>query len=206
MTSVAHKPKPSIRTKQIARRRDVARAAFAVIAREGLDGMSMRAIAAEMECSTGVLTHHFRDKAALIKFVLDVMLEDLSEQLEAADGKDALNSLENFMLVLLPNDPEAEVRWRVFLAFTTASLNEASLRQDQERRESVLHTWLVRMIDNLKQAGRLPADVDSDLEAHFLLCFIDGLGMHTLVAPKLFNRKRQKQLVARYFRTIDGRS
>jgi AcrR family transcriptional regulator len=205
MTAVAQKPRANIRGKQIARRRDVARAAFAVIAREGLDGMSMRAIAAEMECSTGVLTHHFRDKAALIKFVLDVMLEELSEQLETADGKDALNSLKKFILLLLPNDPETEVRWRVFLAFTAASVNEASLRHDQERRESVLHVWLVQMIEGLKHAGRLQDDVDADLEAHFLLCFIDGLGMHTLVAPNLFNLKRQKQLVERYFRTIDGR-
>jgi AcrR family transcriptional regulator len=205
MTPVAQKPRANIQRKQIARRRDVAQASFAVIAREGLEGMSMRAIAAEMECSTGVLTHHFRDKAALIKFVLDVMLEELSEQLESAEGKDAQGSLEKFILVLLPNDPETEVRWRVFLAFTAASVNEASLRQDQERRESVLHDWLVRMIEGLKQAERLPSDLDADLEAHFLLCFIDGLGMHTLVAPKLFNRKRQKQLVERYFRTMDGR-
>lgn len=205
MTSVAQTPKVHIRNKQIARRRDVARAAFAVIAREGLDGMSMRAIAAEMNCSTGVLTHHFRDKAALIKFVLDVLLEELSEQLDAANSEDALGSLEKFMLQLLPNDADTEVRWRVFLAFTTASVNEVSLRQDQERRESALHAWLVRMIEGMKQAGRLHAEVDVDLEAQFLLCFIDGLGMHTLVAPGLFNRKRQKQLVDRYFQTIDGR-
>jgi AcrR family transcriptional regulator len=193
---------PVLRDKQTARRRDVAQAAIAVIARDGLDSMSLRAIASEMRCSTGVLTHYFRDKAALIKFILDVMLEELSEQLASVEADRTPSSLAAFILSLLPNDAETQMRWRVFLAFTAASTTESALRQDQERRESVLHDWLVGIIRRMIADGQLAPDVDAELEAQSLLCFIDGLGMHTLVAPGLYTRPRQQQLIERYVRNL----
>jgi AcrR family transcriptional regulator len=42
------------------RRLDVSEAAWRVIAREGLDRTSLRAIAQELGCTTGVVTHYFR--------------------------------------------------------------------------------------------------------------------------------------------------
>ena len=52
------------------RRIEVAKAAWQVIIREGLDRTSMRAIAQELGSSTGVVTHYFRDKEDLILFAL----------------------------------------------------------------------------------------------------------------------------------------
>jgi AcrR family transcriptional regulator len=45
------------------RRIEVAKAAWQVIIREGLDRTSMRAIAQELGSSTGVVTHYFRFSA-----------------------------------------------------------------------------------------------------------------------------------------------
>ena len=54
------------------RRIEVSEAAWKVIVREGLDRTSMRAIARELDCTTGVVTHYFRDKQELILFALNL--------------------------------------------------------------------------------------------------------------------------------------
>ena len=49
-----------------ARRQELIEASWRVIAAEGLEGVTMRKIAAEAGCTTGRLTHYFADREALI--------------------------------------------------------------------------------------------------------------------------------------------
>ncbi|MEL6124504.1 MAG: helix-turn-helix domain-containing protein, partial [Bacteroidota bacterium] len=66
------------------RRLEVSEAAWRVIVREGLDRTSMRAIAQEMNCTTGVVTHYFRNKEALILFALGQVTERLQALMQNA--------------------------------------------------------------------------------------------------------------------------
>jgi AcrR family transcriptional regulator len=188
--------------KQGTKRQDVARAAFTVIARHGLDAASMRAIAFQMGCSTGVLTHYFRDKFELIKFVLDTALEQLTEQIAAIRTMDGSNSLAQMIMAMLPNSPENETLWRVMVAFNLASMNEPSLQQDQERREDLVIDGYERLLSDFKRDGVLKNSVDVKNEAIFMSCFVDGLASHVLMAPKRYNLELQKKLVDHYIGTI----
>jgi AcrR family transcriptional regulator len=59
-------------------RETVARAALAVLDREGLDGLSMRRLAADLGVGTMTLYGYFRDKRELLDAVVDVAVEDFS--------------------------------------------------------------------------------------------------------------------------------
>jgi AcrR family transcriptional regulator len=73
------------------RRIEVANAAWRVIVREGLDRTSMRAIAQELGATTGVVTHYFRDKEALILFALERVFEHVLVDMQAAtQGRNGL--------------------------------------------------------------------------------------------------------------------
>lgn len=58
---------------------DILEAAAAVIARDGVDGLSMRSIAREADVSLGLLSYHFDDKSAMVTAAFqratDVLLE-----------------------------------------------------------------------------------------------------------------------------------
>jgi AcrR family transcriptional regulator len=56
----------------------VARAALAVLDREGLDGLSMRRLAADLGVGTMTLYGYFRDKRELLDAVVDVAAEDFA--------------------------------------------------------------------------------------------------------------------------------
>ena len=67
---------------QLDRRIEVSEAAWKVIVREGLDRTSIRAIARELDCTTGVVTHYFRDKQELILFALNQVTAKLQQVME----------------------------------------------------------------------------------------------------------------------------
>jgi AcrR family transcriptional regulator len=68
-------------------------AAIACIARDGIDGASMRAVATEADVSLGLLSYHFDDKQSLIvaafQLACDRLLERSMESLEGVAGSDA---------------------------------------------------------------------------------------------------------------------
>src|SRR5919112_6703613 len=62
-------------------RAEVARATWAVVEREGLSGASMREIAREAGFTTGLLTHHFRDKDELMLFAFSLAFEAAADRM-----------------------------------------------------------------------------------------------------------------------------
>jgi len=85
------------------RRDEVLRAALRVIEREGLQGASMRAIASEIGCTTGVLTHFFRSKQELIDAATDTVFGPFDAGLAAEfEGEDARRRLRRVLVNVLP--------------------------------------------------------------------------------------------------------
>jgi AcrR family transcriptional regulator len=183
--------------KRDARKREVAEAALEIIAREGVEGASLRAIAHALGCTTGSLTHYFRNKDDLVNFVLDEIASQLTEDLERLNGA-ALpaEALRQWIGELLPHNTATRRSWTVWIAFTTASLVQADLRKRQEARDSDLLAKMTETICAvLKQNGVTAAPKDVTAEAELLLCVVDGLGLHAIVAPDRFTARKQMQLL-----------
>lgn len=70
------------------RRREVLDAVIEQLAQTGLAGFSLRTLAAGLGQSTRVLTHHFKDREALLAAVLDRLDERQHEALRSTDGWD----------------------------------------------------------------------------------------------------------------------
>ena len=102
------------------RRGDLARAAARVVARIGLEGVTIQAVAAEAGCSAGSIAHYFRTKDDLLVHALRAVTEPLMQVLREAPG--SLHSLEGLRGLArrsLPLDAASERDWRVRLAFWT---------------------------------------------------------------------------------------
>ncbi len=64
-------------------------AAQKIFLREGRDGVSMRKIAREMEYSPTTIYHHFRDKGALLRCLLESYYEKLRDRMREIDRRTA---------------------------------------------------------------------------------------------------------------------
>ena len=66
------------------RRAEIVSAAGRIIEQKGLEGASLRAIARELGCTTGVLTHHFVSKEDLLHAALDALFRPFAKRYQAA--------------------------------------------------------------------------------------------------------------------------
>src|SRR5215510_923731 len=104
------------------RRRDVSEAVWRVLAERGFGGLTLRAVAAEMGASTGLLTHYFPSKHELIKHALDVAMEQTQLRARRVAEKEGLEGLRAALLDVLPLTPEAVEANRVWVSFWDPAL------------------------------------------------------------------------------------
>jgi AcrR family transcriptional regulator len=185
------------------RRTEVAKAAWQVIIREGLDRTSMRAIAQELGSSTGVVTHYFRDKEELILFALGLVFENVAEEMKACvQGQQGINRLEQMMFVALPLEKIDRDDWKVWVAFLGYSIGREHLVQEHRKRYDLLRQIISQELADLRSTNLIRADLDLTLEANALIALVDGIGTGVVITPEQFDPSQQQYLVRRHINTL----
>ena len=189
--------------KQTQWRGKLATAALEIISREGLQGASMRAIAREVDSSTGVLTHYFRNKDELLMFVLETIMVRLRQiMLESAEGIEGLERLKVMMLAILPTTPELVTIWRAWLAFVGAALGHSRLVDEHQYHYIELKVFIRGELAALQQAGEIDEDLDLKFEAAAWIATFDGIGVNMIAAPQSYTSQELDTLVSRYLKTL----
>ena len=185
------------------RRIEVAKAAWQVILREGLDRTSMRAIAQELGSSTGVVTHYFRDKDELILFALGLVFENVAAEMEALTQRQkSIDRLEQMMFVALPLEQIDRDDWKVWIAFLGYSIGREHLVKEHRKRYDLLRQIISQELADLQTARLIRADLDLTLEANALIALVDGIGTGVVICPEQFSADRQQHLVRRHISTL----
>jgi AcrR family transcriptional regulator len=185
------------------RRIEVAKAAWQVIIREGLDRTSMRAIAQELGSSTGVVTHYFRDKEELILFALGLVFENVAAEMEArAQRQQGIDRLEQMMFVALPLEQIDRDDWKVWVAFLGYSIGREHLVKEHRKRYDLLRQIISQELADLQTAQLIRADLDLTLEANALIALVDGIGTGVVICPEHFSAKQQQYLVRRHLNNL----
>jgi AcrR family transcriptional regulator len=185
------------------RRNEVAQAAWQVIVREGLDRTSMRAIAQELGSSTGVVTHYFRDKDALILFALERVFEHvLADMKIAAQGQPGIEGLAQMICTALPLEMSDKDDWKVWVAFLGYSIGREHLVQEHRKRYDLLRQIIAQELADLQAAHLIRADIDLMLEANAIVALVDGIGTGSVIYPEQFSAEQQQYLVRRHINVL----
>lgn len=178
------------------RRSEVAEAVWRAIARLGLDGTTVREIAAEAGYSTGVLSHYFRDKDELVLHALGASIERTSRRIGAsARARPALAALRGVMLDLLPLSDDSRTEFRVVLSFWPAAAANERLRAEHRALYRVFQDLLERLVASGRRDGSISPDCDPLMESQSLMAFLDGLCVHGLLDPERMPADRQHDLL-----------
>ena len=192
------------------RRKEIARALWAVVARGGFEAASARAIAAEGGWSLGALRHYFDSQEGLVEFAAWELIDGAGARIEAVYAAmppghtRCLRALEE----LLPLDEirEGEVRsWLAILAKDGVSPALHHLR------ESGLSTerHLCRMVVAELSGGRRPVlgePLPQTLEAEAveLHATIAGLCLHLAASPRLMSPANAVRVLKRQLSRIEA--
>ncbi len=186
-------------TSQNLRRLEVAEAAWRVIVRDGLDRTSMRAIAQELGCTTGVVTHHFRDKQELILFALNQVTQRLQTGMEVAIEKmSGVERLVEMLFAFLPLDNERRDILKVWVAFLGYAIGRESLMAEHQRCAAQLREVIIQELRKLQSAELIRADVEPEIEANALLALVNGVSLDSLIQDKCLTPTQQKIVIGNY--------
>jgi AcrR family transcriptional regulator len=173
--------------KHDARRIEVTKAAWRVIIRDGLDRTSIRAIAHELDLTTSVVTHYFRDKDALMSFILETINDHLeTRQQRSITSESGIARLEQLILSALPLDDKGRTEWTIWMAFVGYAIGRETLLEAHRKRSRHNFATIATELESLKTQSLIRADVDCLFEAKTILALIDGFGLNLVLDPENF--------------------
>lgn len=173
-----------------ARRRALAEATLACLARDGHDGLSIRRISEEAGVSVGLINHHFPSKTALVAEAyrtLHARLEQASADGLAAlaEGVTARERLGRYIAASFSSpslDPDVLHVWVVFWSLSRHT------QEIREVREATYAASLARLeglvAAAMREAGRKAKG--AHLAAIGLTALLDGLWLEWCLNPRTF--------------------
>lgn len=176
------------------RREEVAAAFWRLVLREGIEGASLRRVAAEAGWSPGSLRHYFATQSELLAFAMDLVTERVGRRVRALPGDaDPRATARRVLEEVLPLDAERRAEMQVWLAFTMRALVDPTLR----RRRDEAHAGLRELCrSTVLLLGPPDAQADTEAAAERLHALIDGLALHAILDPHTTTPPRQVELLS----------
>jgi AcrR family transcriptional regulator len=173
------------------RRARIADAVCRLAAREGLEAVSLRHVAAEAGISMGQVQHYFTTKDGMLLFAFHTLAgrveRRLRETMQALEQPPSARTLLRTLLVaMLALDDEGRFAAPLWVAFLARAVVEPSLAAPL--RHTDLLDFATGQLRGAQQAGEIPAALDPELEAASLFALADGLMVHTLLDPDRANQ------------------
>jgi AcrR family transcriptional regulator len=177
-----------------AKRTELIASARKVIARDGYAGTTLLKVAREAgAASTGVVTHYFESKEAMVLAVAEALFDEydawLAAQGNACDPASLCNSLLKYT-----TRSKGET-WVTMLQLIVGARGDAKLASVYARRNGKFMTNLARLIQQGQDQGAIRRDFPADVLADQLAAMGDGWALAYPLEPKRFGHGRIRHLV-----------
>jgi TetR/AcrR family transcriptional repressor of bet genes len=174
-----------------ARRVAIAQSVWDLMARSGIQGVTMRNVAAHARMSLGQLQHYFPTKDALLTCAYELVTEQVANRVSTREDPvvdedpTPRDVVRNALIEMLPLDEEraddARV-WVTYLARSSAKYDAAHLVR---KTHTELMDFIVDQLRRGQRAGAVPVHLKPCREARTLLALLDGLTIHVLIGLHL---------------------
>jgi AcrR family transcriptional regulator len=176
------------------RRAQVVAVASRLIARAGLDAVTIRDVAEAAQCSTAIVSHYFHNKRELLFLTYNASIERATERSEAAM---ASADLKAFVAELMPLDEERLIEWKIWLAFWAKAVADPEIADMQRACVTRARGNIQHVLGLLDARGGLAPGLDLEDEARRILTTIMGMAVQVMFDPADWPAERQHALVDR---------
>jgi AcrR family transcriptional regulator len=191
--------------RRVSQEERLSKAVWDVLASQGLERLTIRAVAAAAGCTTGLVMHRFPNRRALLRHARQLLHETTRarvEGLEAAAGtpRAALRAVLRQGLVLDPQTTAESTVWLGFLAAAVADEELTAVHRANSR------AWRARVGRLVEAAG--PAH-DPATVTVALIAMVEGTAAFAAADPESFPPAVQEaalDLALAAFQLADGRA
>jgi AcrR family transcriptional regulator len=168
------------------RRLELVDATWRIIARQGLEGATMREIAMEAGFANGALKPYFPTKDTLLEFAFGHVFNRTNQRIaEVTEGKSGLEALRAFCLEVLPLDDERVNEARIVIPFWQKAVNDAQKAQIHQQSMAAWLDTIRQFLAEAREAGDVRAAVDDSILAGQLLNMLLGAQIEAALSPEI---------------------
>lgn len=166
------------------RRTEIVETTWRVIARRGLDGATLREVAAEAGYANGAIKPYFPAKSDLMEATFRHVFSRTNARGEAATrGLKGFDALRAFCLEVLPLDPDRLDEARVVIAFWQQALHDAGHAQVNDSAMLQWRSSIRGWLDEARGPGQPIRRPAVDTAAETLLSFLLGTQVAAVFDP-----------------------
>ncbi|WP_165945689.1 TetR family transcriptional regulator C-terminal domain-containing protein [Micromonospora sp. KC606] len=176
------------------RRATISQAVWQVVSDSGLEGLTLRAVAAAAGCTTGMVTHYFSDKKKLLAHARTEMHRRMAARIDtlpvAASARDTLYAVAE---QALPLDRERHLEAIVWSQFLLTTRHDPALLAEHTRSHA---SWIRRLTGLVRAAS--PARTEPGLlddRVRSLVACLDGLALNAVTDPNAYPADLQRRVL-----------
>lgn len=164
-----------------ARRAQIARATWALVAREGVAALSVRNVATESGLSVGSLRAAFPSNIELIEYCVELIGQRARARINRIIRMPPVSIyLRKFLDEFLPIDDERHLEMRFMIDLASLAAGEPRLKRSLDQWKSEMDAVFLSLLTDLVGHCEARPDLDVALEARRLYALLDGLALHML--------------------------
>ena len=176
------------------RRLNALSATLRVIARDGLEQTTIRAIAKEAGCSAGSLAHYFADKEDILRQALELADSQIAKRISKIISRTEPDlALREVLAQVLPIDNERSVELTLDVNFWGRALIHPELRGLEHNDHDRWRAIVLELVTKIAATNHISPTAENLTD--ILVAFLDGLGLQALIYPELFPPDRQLELL-----------
>jgi AcrR family transcriptional regulator len=177
-----------------ARRGQVVDVALRLIAKAGLDAVTVRDVAEAAGCSTAIVSHYFQNKRELLITTYRATIERSTARwsgtLEGSGG-----DLRAYLSEIMPLDEPRLMEWRIWLAFWAKAAVDQEIAAEQRECVRLARSRILDVMKELVDRGDIATDVDLPLAARRVLATITGMAVEVMFDLEDWPAERQHQVI-----------
>lgn len=176
------------------RRKAIADIVAGIIAEHGLDGVTIRSVAAAAGYSTTIVTHYFSGKYELLRYTHQIAAAHAQKRIHSVLARNPCN-LKGCLEAMLPLDKVSLEDWKVYFAFWQVASFNTDFAEQEKRSTQHARDLIAITLDARREAGLLADSVDIAAVAKRLLTIVQGIALQALVDRDLWSPVRQREFL-----------
>lgn len=178
----------------------LASATARLVARGGLEAVSLRSVAGEAGVSMGRVQHYFATKDDLLLAALQRSYQSMERRVEHRLENGSGGRREVLVAILeemLADDQETRDAIRINAAFAARGLEDERIAAVLTEGDEEIQALAISVVADARSAGLVSQDVDPELDGRALFALATGLGSHVALygaAPAAARAILQHQL------------
>jgi AcrR family transcriptional regulator len=165
-----------------------------VIAKQGMDAVTIRNVAREAGFRSTLISHYFRDKKDMLTFTLDSIRARAALRVdrEFMEKHDLATCLDT----LLPTSEDRLSDWQAWFGFWEKANFDPELAAVRLGVVEATNNTIRHLLEGARDREELPSSVDCDFHARRLQIVMNGLAAHVVMEPGDWPAEAQRTLLA----------